>query len=52
MGPVGSDWSADDGRTWTPAGGDGYDALSIAHGGGIGWATGAGGRVAAVSLAR
>lgn len=52
VGPAGSDWSADDGRTWTPAGGDGYDALSIAPGGAVGWATGAGGRIAAVTPAR
>jgi photosystem II stability/assembly factor-like uncharacterized protein len=52
VGPAGSDWSADDGRTWTPAGDDGYDALSITPGGGTGWATGAGGRIAAVTLAR
>ena len=52
VGPAGSDWSTDDGGTWTPAGGDGYDAVSLAPGGAFGWATGAGGRIAAVSLAR
>lgn len=51
VGPSGSDWSAD-GRTWTPAGGDGYDAFSVAPGGAMGWASGAGGRLAAVALAR
>ena len=50
-GPAGSDWSTDDGRTWTPAGGDGYDAVSLAPGGATGWATGASGRIAAVTLA-
>ena len=52
VGPAGSDWSTDDGHTWTPAGGEGYDAVSLAPGGAVGWATGAGGRIAAVSLAR
>lgn len=46
VGPSGSDWSADDGRTWAPAGGDGYDALSVVPGGVAGWATGADGRIA------
>jgi hypothetical protein len=48
VGPRGSDWSAD-GQTWAPAGGDGYDALSLAPGGDVGWATGAGGRIARVT---
>ncbi len=52
VGPAGSDWSTDDGHSWTPAGGDGYDAVSLAPGGAIGWATGAGGRIASVTLAR
>lgn len=52
VGPTGSDWSADGGRTWSPAGGAGYDALSIAPSGGVGWATGAGGRIARVSFLR
>ena len=52
VGPAGSDWSTDDGRSWTPAGSDGYDAVSLAPGGAIGWATGAGGRIASVTLAR
>ncbi len=50
VGPTGSDWSADDGRTWTPAGGDGYDALSLGPGGSAGWAAGAGGRLARVTV--
>ena len=33
VGPAGSDWSDDDGRTWQPAGGDGYDAFSVAPSG-------------------
>ena len=46
VGPAGSDISDDDGRTWTPAGGAGYDALSLVSGADSGWATGAGGRIA------
>ena len=41
-----------DGRAWTPAGGDGYDAFSASPRGDVGWATGAGGRIARVTLAR
>jgi photosystem II stability/assembly factor-like uncharacterized protein len=52
VGPTGADWSDDDGRTWQPAGGDGYDAFSVAPSGTVGWATGAGGRIARVGLAR
>jgi photosystem II stability/assembly factor-like uncharacterized protein len=52
VGPTGSDWSDDDGRRWQPAGGDGYDAFSVAPSGAFGWATGAGGRIARVALAR
>ena len=48
VGPSGSDWSADNGRTWTPAGGDGYDALSLGPRGSVGWAVGAGGRLARI----
>jgi photosystem II stability/assembly factor-like uncharacterized protein len=51
IGPRGSDWSAIDGRAWTPAGGDGYDAFSVTPRGDVGWATGAGGRIARVTLA-
>ena len=51
VGPSGSDLSHDDGHTWTPAGGAGYDALSLAPREATGWATGAGGRIARVTLA-
>jgi len=51
IGPRGSDWSAADGRSWTPAGGDGSDAFSLSPRGDVGWATGAGGRVARVTFA-
>ena len=52
IGPRGSDWSAADGRAWRPAGGEGYDALSISPRGDVGWASGAGGRIARVVVAR
>jgi len=45
IGPSGADWSSDDGRTWTPIESDGFDAISIAPGGRIGWAAGRGGRL-------
>lgn len=48
VGPSGSDLSGDDGRTWTPAGGAGYDALSLRPREAAGWATGAGGRIGSV----
>ena len=50
VGPSGADVSIDDGRTWTPAGGDGYDALSVSPDGQVGFATGARGRIARVTL--
>lgn len=52
VGPAGADWSPDDGQTWAPAGGDGYDAVSLVRREGVGWATGAGGRIARVTVTR
>jgi len=49
VGPSGSDVSRDDGRSWAPAGGDGYDALSVSPDGRAGIATGARGRIARLS---
>jgi photosystem II stability/assembly factor-like uncharacterized protein len=47
VGPSGTDYSTDDGRSWTPLEGPGFDSLSIvtklAKGQVIGWAAGAGG---------
>lgn len=49
VGPAGANWSSDDGASWQEAGtAEGYDALSLAPSGVIGWASGAGGRIAAV----
>lgn len=50
VGPSGSDWSTDDGQSWRPAGGDGYDALSLAPRGDVGWAVGSKGRIARVTI--
>ena len=50
IGPAGSDWSDNDGRRWRPAGGAGYDAFSLAPGSAVGWASGAGGRIAHVTI--
>jgi photosystem II stability/assembly factor-like uncharacterized protein len=50
IGPAGSDWSDDDGRSWRAAGGAGYDTFSLAPGGAVGWAAGSGGRVARVTI--
>ena len=50
VGPAGADWSTDQGRTWRAAGGEGYDAVSIAPRGDAGWATGSGGRVARLTF--
>lgn len=50
VGPSGADVSVDDGRTWSPAGGDGYDALSVSPDGQLGFATGSRGRMAKVTV--
>src|SRR5262245_49089207 len=46
VGPSGADWSEDDGRTWTPIEGPGFDTLSLSRHGAVGWAAGAAGRIA------
>lgn len=46
VGPSGSDYSIDGGRTWTPLGSEGFHALSVARGGEVAWAVGENGRVA------
>lgn len=50
VGPTGSDVSLDDGDTWAPAGGDGYDAVSVAPDGRVAYASGAGGRLARLAV--
>jgi photosystem II stability/assembly factor-like uncharacterized protein len=46
VGPAGSDYSTDGGRTWTPIGTEGFHAVSVAPHGDAAWAVGEGGRVA------
>lgn len=49
VGRSGADVSVDDGRTWAPAGGYGYDASSVSPDGRVGFATGARGPIARVT---
>jgi photosystem II stability/assembly factor-like uncharacterized protein len=46
VGPSGSDYSADGGRTWKKLGAEGFHAVSVAPRGEVAWAVGEGGRVA------
>ncbi|HYE12985.1 MAG TPA: hypothetical protein VD968_00935 [Pyrinomonadaceae bacterium] len=46
VGPSGSDYSLDGGRTWAALGDEGFHAVSFAKGTNAGWAVGEGGRVA------
>lgn len=52
VGPSGADWSGDDGVSWSALPSAGFDALSLAPGGRVGWATGADGRIAKITRAR
>ena len=45
IGPRGGDISTDDGRTWTPMSGPGFDTFSFVPGKAIGWAAGARGSI-------
>jgi hypothetical protein len=45
IGPRGADISTDDGRTWTPVTGPGFDTLSFAPAKAAGWAAGARGAI-------
>jgi photosystem II stability/assembly factor-like uncharacterized protein len=46
VGPSGADWSTDGGRSWAPAGVEGFDAVSFAPHGNAAWASGSRGRIA------
>jgi photosystem II stability/assembly factor-like uncharacterized protein len=46
VGPSGSDYSTNGGRTWKPLGTEGFHALSIAPVGDAAWAVGENGRIA------
>jgi photosystem II stability/assembly factor-like uncharacterized protein len=50
LGPTGGDWSPDEGRSWSPLTTEGFDAFSVAGTSAAGWATGAGGRIARLTL--
>jgi photosystem II stability/assembly factor-like uncharacterized protein len=56
VGPSGADWSADDGRSWTPIASEGFDTVSFAPpepGSSLlrtGWASGDGGRIAKLTV--
>jgi photosystem II stability/assembly factor-like uncharacterized protein len=50
VGPSGADLSADGGRTWTPAGTEGYDTAAFAPGALVGWAAGDKGRIAKLTI--
>ncbi len=50
IGPTGADWSSDDGHTWAPLAGPGFDTFSFAPEGRVGWAAGLGGRIAKATL--
>jgi photosystem II stability/assembly factor-like uncharacterized protein len=45
VGPSGGDYSLDDGRTWQPIDGPGFDTFSFARGKQLGWGAGAGGKL-------
>lgn len=45
IGPLGSDLSTDDGKTWSRLEGPGFDTFSFAKSGGVGWAAGSQGRI-------
>ena len=45
LGPSGGDYSLDDGRTWQPIDGPGFDTFSFARGKQLGWGAGAGGKL-------
>jgi hypothetical protein len=45
VGPSGADYSADDGRTWTPIPGAGFHAFSVAPRSASGWGAGEAGRI-------
>ena len=50
IGPAGGDYSSDDGKTWTPLSGPGFDTFSFARGKKFGWGAGARGAIGKLSL--
>jgi len=52
VGPSGSDYSTDDGRTWTVLAGPGFDTLSFAHGQPTAYAAGARGSIGRLAFVK
>jgi photosystem II stability/assembly factor-like uncharacterized protein len=50
LGPSGGDYSLDDGRTWIPIVGPGFDTFSFVPGKQIGWGAGAEGKIGRLTL--
>jgi len=50
LGPSGGDYSLDDGRTWQPIDGPGFDTFSFARGKQVGWGAGAEGKLGKLSF--
>ena len=50
LGPSGGDYSTDDGKTWQPINGPGFDTFSFAPGRSIGWGAGANGKIGKLSF--
>ncbi len=50
IGPAGGDYSIDDGKTWTPLSGPGFDTFSFARGKRFGWGAGARGAIGRLSF--
>jgi photosystem II stability/assembly factor-like uncharacterized protein len=50
VGPAGSDYSNDNGKTWRPLDGPGFDTFSVARGQILGWGSGAGGKIGRLSF--
>jgi len=50
VGPAGGDYSTDDGKTWTPLEGPGFDTLSFAPRKSVAWASGAKGILARLTF--
>jgi photosystem II stability/assembly factor-like uncharacterized protein len=50
VGPSGGDYSFDDGRTWQPIDGPGFDTFSFAPGKQLGWGAGAQGKIGKLTM--
>lgn len=50
VGPSGADYSTDDGRTWMPLEGPGFDTLSFIRGQAVGWGAGVRGSIGRLTL--